>query len=188
MLSRHKSNIYSQYGEDGVIAHIVTALGMDKRPRGWLIDFGAWDGVRYSNLQALVERGFPALEFEADQGRFAQLVEHAKKWPRIVPVHSIIDPRTIAFHLDHYLAPQSGPIALLNVDIDGDHAAILRALSIRPAIVVVEWCDHGNREQLEPLTLWARARRYKEVCRTNSNLIFVTEEAYTKLEAVEDLP
>lgn len=42
----YRENIYSQYGDDGIIAKIIEVLEIGQ---GWFVEFGAWDGAHLSN-------------------------------------------------------------------------------------------------------------------------------------------
>lgn len=51
-LLAEKSNIYSQNGEDGVIAAIFESIGAETE---WCCEFGAWDRLHFSNTRRVVE-------------------------------------------------------------------------------------------------------------------------------------
>ena len=52
--NKYQSDIYSQNGEDGVIAEILTHLQLWDKDN-WCVEFGAWDGKHLSNTFALVQ-------------------------------------------------------------------------------------------------------------------------------------
>lgn len=45
----YRANTYSQNGEDGILAEIVSRLGLDEGAPRWCVEFGAWDGRHLSN-------------------------------------------------------------------------------------------------------------------------------------------
>lgn len=58
-----KSNLYSQNGEDGVVARLIEELQIDVNSM-WLVDVGAYDGIAYSNFRKLIEAGANAVLIE----------------------------------------------------------------------------------------------------------------------------
>src|SRR5262249_27046775 len=70
-LLTHASNVTSQCGEDGIIS---AALDILPDRTGWCIEFGAWDGNKYSNTYNLIAtRGYRGVFIEADPNRFCDL-------------------------------------------------------------------------------------------------------------------
>ena len=68
----YKKNIFSQYGEDGIIEEIFKRLGnvSDKR----CCEFGAWNGKFLSNTCNLItNHNYEAILIEADKKRFDEL-------------------------------------------------------------------------------------------------------------------
>ena len=53
-LVKFKKSIYSQNGEDGILDKIFSTLGINK---GKFVEFGGWDGIKYSNCYNLVKNG-----------------------------------------------------------------------------------------------------------------------------------
>ncbi len=49
-LRPHERTVYSQGGEDGVLAHIFECIGKTNRT---FVEFGAWDGRHMSNTALL---------------------------------------------------------------------------------------------------------------------------------------
>ena len=49
-LGKYRKNLYSQYGEDGIIAKIFDILDIKS---GYVCEFGAWDGIHLSNTYNL---------------------------------------------------------------------------------------------------------------------------------------
>jgi hypothetical protein len=135
----HAANVYSQAGEDGVLAKILDVLGDGNK---WCVEFGAWDGKYLSNTYNLVEkRGFSAVMIEGSAKRHRDLVASFKDNPRIVPVHAFVG-FTPADGLDAILARTSIPreFDVLSIDIDGNDYHVWKAVTAyRPRIVVIEY-------------------------------------------------
>ena len=69
-LREHRSDRYSQCGEDGVIRKV---LGMLPDRNEWCVEFGAGNGIDLSNSRALIEGGYAAVLIEAHRATFAEL-------------------------------------------------------------------------------------------------------------------
>lgn len=189
---RYRKNVYSQNGEDGVIAEIIRRVGL--KP-AWTCDVGAWDGRYGSNCYALVKRGWPCLMIEANPRKFDYLQQLSRR----------VDGRIRPFlaHVDHSGGPDSleqivkraelsGPIELLSIDIDSFDYHVWRGFSHRPAIVVIEIDsstppgEHYVHEGKRRLTSFsamldlARSKGYTLACHTG-NMIFVRDEEVPKL-------
>src|SRR3954469_17298706 len=59
----HETNVYSQSGEDGIIARICELYSITS---GRAVDVGSWDGVYLSNTAALRKQGWATCLIEAD--------------------------------------------------------------------------------------------------------------------------
>jgi len=88
---KYRSNIYSQNGEDGVIAEILKRLNLFSA-KNWCVEFGAWDGKHLSNTFALVEQNnFNAIYIEGDERKYRDLLDTAHSYPRIIPILAYVD-------------------------------------------------------------------------------------------------
>ena len=134
--AEHERNTHSQFGEDGVIAAICAALGID---RGTAVEFGAWDGVHLSNTALLREQGWETCLIEGDAGRHAALEKRFRGDAKVVAVRGWVQP-TGEMSLDAILARNfARPVDVLSIDIDGDDYQIFESLKARPRIVIVEF-------------------------------------------------
>jgi len=187
-LKDYRMDIHSQYGEDGIIAKILDEVGLPVNLHGyWCMDIGAWDGVKFSNIHALVERGAAAVEVEADPERFAMLTQTAENpecniLPWLYPVGFDNVSRIVA---DAVVEMDGEHPLVLSIDIDGDHAGLLRRCDVIPfRIVVAEWNNRGDVRQYDPLRAWAADTGYKCVAKTNANLVFVVDSWAADFEEV----
>lgn len=73
----NKSQVYSQNGEDGIIAYIFSRLNIVK---GSFIDVGAWDGIHLSNTFPLFTKGWEGIYIEADRDKFQRLNNNFKRF------------------------------------------------------------------------------------------------------------
>lgn len=65
-----RRNVYSQYGEDGIIERILELIGLSS---GMFVEFGTWDGKYLSNTYLLFERGWSGCYIEGVAERYAEL-------------------------------------------------------------------------------------------------------------------
>ena len=67
-----KKNVFSQSGEDGVIDQIFELIGPGNKA---CCEFGAWDGIHFSNTRNLILSGWTGIMIEGDGPRFKDLVK-----------------------------------------------------------------------------------------------------------------
>jgi hypothetical protein len=199
-LSDYASDTFSQNGEDGVIAKILSLL--DVRDR-WCVEFGAWDGVHLSNVRKLIlEEGYSAVLIEADERKFAKLRANYADQPRVKPLLARVGLRE-ENGLDRLLTPYGIPrdFDLLSIDIDGnDYHAWKAVQDYRPKVVCVEFnptipnevhfvqeADPGIHRgaSLRALCGLAREKGYELVCVLLVNAFFV-DRAYFERFGIED--
>ena len=145
-----RENIYSQEGEDGVIA---AALAMLPHRSRLVVEFGAHDGLTNSNSRRLImDDDYRALLIEADPARYAALsaLYHRNEYAntRGVVTCNYTVGTDAATGLDAIMAgmyPGEQP-DLVVIDIDGlDYQAWEAMQTTRPALVMVEYnqtmCD-----------------------------------------------
>jgi hypothetical protein len=134
-------NIYTQFGEDGIIEEILRRLNATAQTSGWCVEFGAWDGIHLSNTYNLIKnREYKAVLIEGDAERHRDLLRNI---PRD-DVHKIC--RFVTFEgdstLDNILAstPIPSDFDLLSIDIDGCDYFILESLEkYRPKVICIEY-------------------------------------------------
>ncbi len=131
-------NSASQGGEDGIIAEIFRRLGVEQ---GRFVEFGAWDGVRYSNTFALVRRGWQGVAIEGDPDKAAELRRNMEPYPGVTPVCRYVSLEAEG-RLDAILAGTPCPrtFDLLSIDIDGNDYWIWESLrEYTPKVVAIEY-------------------------------------------------
>ena len=135
----YKKNIFSQYGEDGIIEEIFKRLSdvSDKR----CCEFGAWDGKFLSNTCNLItNHNYEGILIEADKKRFDELnINFPDK--KIIKINKFVN-----FFgensLDNILENNSfnKDFDFLSIDIDGCDYWILESLSkFTPKIICIEF-------------------------------------------------
>jgi hypothetical protein len=171
------ANVYSQTGEDGMIAEVFNRIGEGDRV---CVEFGAADGVSCSNTKALRDQGWTALLIEDDTDLWMQIEES----DRVQAANFAVTPE----NLDPFLTEfDYDDVDLMSIDVDGDDYAIWEGMKAKPRVVVIEYNrsipPHVNLRQVErgdgfgssalALLNLAWSKGYTLVGMTVSNLIFV---------------
>lgn len=189
---KYRRNVYSQNGEDGVIAEIVRRIGLAP---SWTCDVGAWDGRYGSNCYALVKRGWPCLMIEADPRKYEYLRQlSARANGTIKPFHAYVDhrggPESLQAIVERAQLP--GALELLSIDIDSFDYHVWQGFNQRPAIVIIEigsntppgehFVFNGGRRltSFSAMLDLANRKQYTLACHTG-NMIFVRNEDVAKL-------
>lgn len=132
LASRH--NRFSQNGEDGILEEIFAEIGPGSRTS---CEFGAWDGIRFSNCRYLILNGWRCLMIEGDANRYKQLRRTYANSPAVVTEHCFVD--VGGNSIDKLLCRNGfSSLDFLSVDIDGLDYAILASLRSRPRVICVE--------------------------------------------------
>jgi hypothetical protein len=184
-----KRNAYSQCGEDGILDHLLTAMGCD---RGYFVEFGAWDGSHLSNCAALADRGFAGCFIEGDSERYKVLEAAYPGRTDINRVNAFVTTEgdsALDAILERVAAPKD--FTVLSIDIDGMDYHVWESLAAhRPAICVIEFNptipahvmfvqakDPGVHQgsSLAALDALAQGKGYSLVAATDFNGIFMDE-------------
>ena len=192
-LEESQENIYSQNGEDGILAEIFRRFGIEK---GFFVEFGAWDGIKYSNTYSLLENnGWVGAYIEGERDRFEDLKKNVPQ-PEIIKICEFVATAGEK-SLDRILAAHEIPeqFDLLSIDIDSDDFAVWDGLqNYRPSVVVIEFNPTIplDTEYVQPLGATignsalaqfnlGRKKDYVAVAMTAWNLIFVRREMFSRL-------
>ncbi len=199
VLSLYKSNVTSQWGEDGIISEIFNRIG----PGGkFCVEFGAWDGKHYSNAWNLWhEKNWSALLIEADKKKAYDLARTVVKFSKVATVCAFVEPvgENSVGNIVEKVAP-GRTVDLLSIDIDGNDYYILESLSLRPRVIVIEYNPtippslslvQKKGEYLgasaRAITDLAHEKGYALVALTETNLFFVQKDEFVKLGFTEPL-
>jgi hypothetical protein len=102
-LATHEANVFSQSGEDGVIAKIFEIVPPTRK---YAVEFGAHDGVRNSNTRRLiVEEGWGSLQIEGDPKRAKQLAANYGDHRNVTPLRAWVYPGNIEILLEEHGCP-----------------------------------------------------------------------------------
>ncbi|HEY3913749.1 MAG TPA: putative sugar O-methyltransferase [Verrucomicrobiae bacterium] len=191
-LADYGSNIYSQFGEDGIIQKILSILGPGGKT---CVEFGAWDGFHLSNTANLwAKQQWKGILIEAVPERFQELQKNTKGYDCLC-IQAKVEPEG-ENTLENILrrnAPGAA-IDLLSIDIDGDDYYILDSLkSPMPRIVICEYnptmpptlelvAEKGSYFGSSALAIvrLAEKKGLKLITVTDTNCFFVRSEDFPK--------
>ena len=135
-------NHYSENGEDGVIAEILSRLEINPNSPKWCVEFGAWDGKLGSTTFRLVESGYYAVYIESNPERFQLLLNTARFFPNIVPVcaevsYNSSSEDSLSNILNRTQIPSE--FEILSIDIDSYDLDVWETFTFYwPKIVIIE--------------------------------------------------
>ena len=195
-LSDYARDVFSQFGEDGIIQKIFEVLGTASRV---CIEVGAHDGYRFSNTANLWLHGWKGVLIEADAARYAALVGHAKGYDCHCVKARVGSKGRQA--LEYVLQEHAVNTAVdfLSIDIDGDDYWVFKSLKrLAPRVVCCEYnptipvhmdlvAEEGNYFGCSVLALvkLAESKGYKLVSMTTTNCFFVSAGDFEKFSDYE---
>lgn len=189
LLHDFAANVYSQLGEDGMIAALFDVIGIEHHR---CAEFGAWDGLFCSNTAHLWrDQGWQSIQIEPHPPRFKELKQNTARKP-VLALNEVVLPANV-----NELCGRIGALDLLSIDVDGDDYELFAALTLTPRVVVIEFnqsvpphmdirqvgigkghCFSSSAFALKKL---ADSKGYRLVGRSESNLFFVHESVQTDL-------
>jgi hypothetical protein len=200
LLEEHRSDVYSQFGEDGMIRKALEVLPAGPR---WCVELGAWDGHHLSNTRRLMaEDAWSGVFIEGDAGRAEELRATYRGNERAHCINAFASFQGSAA-LDDLLASTPIPtdFDLLSLDVDGNDFHLWRSLErYRPRLLVVEfnatipndieWVQaadpdvhHGS--SLAAFVRLGKAKGYELIATSDFNAFFV-DGAYFELFGIDD--
>jgi hypothetical protein len=139
-LNRLEAQVYSQNGEDGILAEIFSRIGTTNRV---FVEFGAGDGTE-NNSAYLLLKGWSGFWFDGEESnlstmrrQFAQPIEGK----RLVVAREFFTAENAVDLLKKHSVPTE--FDLLSLDVDRNTSWIWRALKpLRPRVAVIEYNAH----------------------------------------------
>ena len=134
-LSAYELKVFSQNGEDGILAEIIRRSGAPGRS---FVEFGAQAGVE-NNCAVLADvLGWNGLYIEAGADSYALLARKYRPRPGVRTAHSMVTPENVESLFAVHDVPKEPDV--LAIDVDGSDYWIWEALSAyRPRIVAIEY-------------------------------------------------
>ena len=142
-LLEFRNDVFSQNGEDGVIAELLQRLGIDSSGDRWCVEFGAWNGKHLSNTFHLVKSAdWNAIYIEGDPTKYTELERTAREYSRVRPIKAMVTGESgSGSTLDELLIGTELPTDydLLSIDIDSSDLDVwAHHRDFRPKVVVIE--------------------------------------------------
>lgn len=175
-------NIYSQFGEDGLLQAVFDRIGTRNK---WCFEIGAHDGKTDSNTLALREQDWRAVLIERNPGLMERLDRYQSDKVDII-YETCTDLDRTLFKTPIPTDPDLGVI-----DIDGqDYWLWYDMVRYRPRVLLIEWNPYEKgREYVPhrggtgqatrmPLVDLGNERGYTLVATTYCNLLFVRTEEH----------
>jgi len=141
-LNRHRSNErVSQHGEYGILKKIFETIGTNNK---WCVEFGAWDGLNFSNTFNLInDNGWFSVQIEPNGDRVAMLLERYASNLRVTCLQKEVHPiDPVECLIDNILKETKCPndLDLIVIDVDGEDLAIWESMHVyKPAVVLIEF-------------------------------------------------
>jgi hypothetical protein len=137
-LTSWERGVFSQFGEDGVIAELFRRVGAESRS---FVEFGAETGLEGNCVLLASALGWTGLFIEADEEKARSLHWRYSSSTAVQTVTATVGPDNIEALLRGAGVPQEPDV--LSIDVDGTDWWIWRAISsFHPRIVVVEYNGH----------------------------------------------
>lgn len=185
-LTDYAHNVYSQYGEDGIIEEICQRIGLEA---GLCGEFGASDGLACSNTARLWKSGWKGFLIEADIGYNDALYANCTNTNCLYVIESV-NPGNVDHLLEIGLYEHGlGSYDVLSIDIDGDDFWVFCSMKTRTKVLLIEYNrtipphldlvpQLGNKMGIGSRTLIeaAEQRGYTFLGLTEGNCIFVDTE------------
>ena len=134
-LNHYEYRVYSQNGEDGIIAEIFNRIGTTNK---FFVEFGAGSGVE-NNTAFLLIKGWSGLWIEGDRSHFKTINQKFGflLGTSLKAVNTIVKAENIESILQENRVPQE--FDLLSIDIDGNDFWVWNAISwFKPRVVIIE--------------------------------------------------
>jgi hypothetical protein len=134
-LTRYERRVFSQNGEDGVLAELLRRVGISNR---WFVEFGIETGLEGNCVFLADVMGWSGLFMEPDGDAAWVLARKYAANPAVVTTRALVTPETIESLLADAGVPSE--LDVLSIDVDGNDYWIWQALtSYSPRVVVIEY-------------------------------------------------
>jgi hypothetical protein len=136
-LNRYERQVFSQYGEDGILEEIFRRIGVTNR---YFIEFGVENGLECNSLFLLL-KNWSGLWIEGSPAHHRQITERFRSQiaeGRLMTINAFIKSDNIEQLFKQGAAPAEPD--LLSIDIDGNDYHIWKTISnYRPRVLVMEY-------------------------------------------------
>lgn len=134
-LTSHEFKVFSQNGEDGVIAEIFLRIGTTNR---FFVEFGVENGSQCNTLFLAHTMGWGGVYFEPDPVGFEQLERRYRSNREVGTYPTAITASNVEQCFREAGVPEEPD--LLSIDVDGNDYWIWNAINeFRPRVVIIEY-------------------------------------------------
>jgi hypothetical protein len=193
-LNKHKKNVTSQYGEDGIIEFLIKTSKINITKSS--IEFGGHDGKSNSNTYNLWKNlGFKSLLIEGDKSRFERLKSDYDQFVSVLNCYvNIKNENSIDEIVNRTKFKEFTNLGILSVDIDSYDYHIFKHLKLKPQIIIIEfnnsipgYIDYSDPENESFIRCSAKSlqnlgfeKGYIAVACTVTNVILLRNDCYDK--------
>lgn len=133
--------LWAQNGCENIIVDCLARTGVRNKT---CCEFGAWDGMKFSNTAYFVrELGWQCLFIEAVEERAAR----CRAWYSRFPKTSVLCSPVTAENINALIPAD---LDLLSIDVDGNDYWLWKALETRPGLVVIEYNPRAHNRPYDP--------------------------------------
>ena len=175
---------FAQFNEDKFIYDIFKNKNINS---GIFVEFGAWDGVHFSNCKLLADNNWSGFFIEANRSKFEQCKKNYSDYEKIKTLNKFICNN---YTLDQLVLDNNiKNIDVLSIDIDGKDLTELKRLSlIKPKIIIIEWnrtipfdveCEDtlgGNGSSYLSIRNHLKTKNYQLIEVFPTNLVFIEKD------------
>ena len=166
------ANVFSQFGEDGLIARTFELIGTTNKQ---CFEFGAADGVFCSNTRALCENGWRGVWIEPNKTLYTML--RCRKPLTVGARMTAITPENVDRILKASGLPAQPDLGV--IDVDGSELAIWQAMiEVQPRVMLIEHFDEDGGEHLQETIEVGRSLRYRPLAVTFCNTLLGKDDLF----------
>jgi hypothetical protein len=136
VLADYEFRVFSQWGEDGIIQHLLKCVDVDK---DIFVEFGVSDYLESNTRFLLVNNNWTGLVLDSSEEFIGKLRRSAISWQHnLIAVQAFVTRDNI----NELIAARgiNGDIGLLSIDIDGNDYWVWEAMDVvKPVIVIIEY-------------------------------------------------
>ena len=143
-LTAQEFQVYSQWGEDGIIQHLLRHVGV---PRKLFVEFGVEDYTEANTRFLVVNNDWAGLVLDGGDANIGAIRRDEIYWRHnLKAVQAFITRENINDLLREHGV--TGEIGILSIDIDGNDYWVWEAIdAVAPAIVIVEYNSRFGPER-----------------------------------------
>ena len=192
-INKYKHNVYSQYGEDGLINFITSKIKIERSA----LEVGAEDGIKFSNTRNLLIKGYKCYYIEANKSKFELLKKNTKKYKKNSLLFNFKISAKGKNSLDELFKIHKLPskLGILSLDIDSYDYYIFKYLKfIKPQLIIIEYNNslpndidyHDSQSQvflrhnLKSLEMLGKKKGYTLIASTTVNAFLIKKELLNK--------